>query len=291
MELNVETIRFNYIFAILGFVLDIICVLNIQTLSILLDLVALYGTITCLTGLLGLLGIWLFDKDYIVAAAQYLICGLAGIIIGVTTAGVVGFVLFLIASILAVVEKDKSKMNNKTTTSNVHYFNEENPTENTETTIKPGNNKKLWAIPIISIIILVAVHGAIGMTVNSGSSSSGDTIIASLGPSGVEISNFNIVSEGYSMYTVSCDLTPKKSYDYLEMDVKLYDESGAQINGNTLAWNSNDVAANQLIKASGSVFVDNQKSVPKRAEIFVYENAIDSSDSSNAIYSQNVTIN
>ena len=90
--------------------------------------------------------------------------------------------------------------------------------------------KNVFALIIGLIVICVAVVGLFSLisstnTVNTSNQNNNNNNISN----NLEVSDISIVSEGYSMYTVSCDLTPKIDYDYLEMQVIFYDSNNAVI--------------------------------------------------------------
>ncbi|RAP46625.1 MAG: hypothetical protein BZ136_07375 [Methanosphaera sp. rholeuAM74] len=104
----------------------------------------------------------------------------------------------------------------------------------------------------------------------------------------LNVSNIEIKSEGYSMYKVNCDLTPKKDFNYLEMEVIFYDSSDAVVGKSPLAWNINDAKKDQLIKVSGNALTDDSSARPVKAEVKFKDSSFSSSD--DAIYSENVTM-
>lgn len=266
--------KINPILAILGFVFGIFGALAAYCLSGIDTELITNGSIALISGILGLVGIWLFDKDYRISSVQYIISGI-GILIGVSLFGVLGFIFYVIAAIVSFVEKDKAKpatVNNN----NTHYFGD---TPQPPVTQKNGD-VRLWLVPVISfiIIILVAVGGSL----------SHDAELAQK-TSSLEVSNVTIKSEGYSMYTVSCDLTPKMNYSYLEMVVVFYDSNGAVIGKSPIVWNTNNPAKDQLIKVSGTAMTSNSNTVPARAELYFYDDAL-KSDPEDAVFVKNVTI-
>lgn len=105
---------------------------------------------------------------------------------------------------------------------------------------------------------------------------------------GINVTDIKISSEGYGLYDVSCQLTPKKDYKYLQMVVIFYDKDGAVIEKNSLAWNTNDPQKDQLIKVSGDCYVSGS-SKPARAEVFFTDESF-STDIKDAIYAENVTM-
>jgi hypothetical protein len=105
----------------------------------------------------------------------------------------------------------------------------------------------------------------------------------------LNVSDITIVSEGYSMYKVNCELTPKKDFNYLEMQVIFYDSSDAVIGKSALVWNTNNPAKDQLIKVSGTAMTDDASSTPARAEVYFVDTAFGSTKD-DAIFIQNVTM-
>ena len=85
-------------------------------------------------------------------------------------------------------------------------------------------------------------------------------IIGSMSPStpqtNPKITDLSIQSEGYGAYSVSGTLTPDKDYDYLEMVVVFYDDSGAVIDKSPLVWNMNDIQKDQIVKINGNAYVN-----------------------------------
>lgn len=57
--------------------------------------------------ILGILGVWLMDKDNKIAAAQYLVAGI-GVLVGIGGFGVLGFIFFIIAALLAFRDSPKT---------------------------------------------------------------------------------------------------------------------------------------------------------------------------------------
>ncbi|RAP54822.1 MAG: hypothetical protein BZ137_00185 [Methanosphaera sp. rholeuAM130] len=105
----------------------------------------------------------------------------------------------------------------------------------------------------------------------------------------LNVSDITIVSEGYSMYKVNCEVTPKKDFSYLEMQVIFYDNDDAVIGKSSLVWNVNDPEKDQLMKVSGTAMTDDASSTPARAEVYFVDSAFGSTKD-DAIYIQNVTM-
>lgn len=131
------------------------------------------------------------------------------------------------------------------------------------------------------IVIVIIILGILCIVATSSDTTPQET---------VNVTNLNVVSEGYGLYTVTCDLTPKQNYSYLEMEVVFYDSNDAVIGKSPLAWNINSPAKDQLIKVSGTATTNSQNTKPARAEVFIFD-SVSTDDPSQAIFSQNVTMN
>ncbi|AWX31600.1 hypothetical protein [Methanosphaera sp. BMS] len=105
----------------------------------------------------------------------------------------------------------------------------------------------------------------------------------------LNVSDITITSEGYSMYKVNCEVTPKKDFSYLEMQVIFYDSDDAVVGKSSLVWNVNDPEKDQLMKVSGTAMTDDASSRPARAEVYFVDSAFGSTKD-DAIYVQNVTM-
>lgn len=100
------------------------------------------------------------------------------------------------------------------------------------------------------------------------------------------IDDLKIDDEGYGMYDVTCNLKSDKDFNYLEMVVVFYDESGAIIEKSPLVWNMNDVPKDQTIKVSGSAFINGDES-PAKAEVYIFDDSLET-DLDKAIFNQTV---
>lgn len=268
--------KLNPIFALIGFIFGVIGALIAYSFSGFGSELITNGSIALISGIVGLVGIWLFDKDYKIACVQYIIGGL-GILVGVSAFGILGFAFYLIAAILTFIEKDKSASATIATT-NGHFFGD---SQDTVPIKKVHSDPKLWIIPAISfiIILLVGVGGQLSYEAEVKEKATS-----------LEVTNISIKSEGYGLYDVGCDITPKTQYDYLEMEVIFYDSGNSIIGKNSLVWNTNNPTENQLIKVSGTATINNQNLKPARAELYFYD-SVSTNDPEDAIYIKNVTIN
>lgn len=138
------------------------------------------------------------------------------------------------------------------------------------------NRKIVFALMLLFTLVLASSVVSAGFF---DSSSSDD----------LNVSDIKIVSEGYSMYKVNCEVTPKKEYDYLQMGVIFYDSSDAVIGKSSLAWNVDHPTKNQLMKVSGTAMTDDYSTTPVRAEVYFVDSALDTSIE-HAVYAENVTM-
>lgn len=225
------------------------------------------GIIAIIASCYGLIGVWLFNKNYKISIAMYVVAGIC-VLIGVSLFGVLGFMLYIVAAIVAYVEKYKATY--ELSDVNVHYFG--NNVQVEQAPLKKDTNN-FWLIPFSLVVILIILLFASNV---GNPFESTDTL---------EISNLSITSEGYSMYTISCDLVPKKDYDYLVMQVIFYNANNAVIGKNSLVWNMEDPVKNETIKVSGTATTNSATDVPSRAEIYFYDSAL-SSNTTDAVYHQ-----
>lgn len=278
-------IKINYILAILGAILAIYACTLAGVLSIFLIDFAVVGLIVLILGIIGLTGIYFYSKSkYKTAALIYLITGILIILLLTIDASVFSSISYILAAIFAYYEgrRDENSMpgnnynpNNQTG----YYFNSEGQPQ-PQYNNSPGNNGSSFDVKLVVIpvaIILVILVGIIAYNMTS------DTTT-------LNVSNIQIKSEGYSMYTVSCDMIPNKDYNYLGLVVVFYDSNGAEIGKSPLVWNINNPTKNQTIKVSGTAMTSNSNLKPARAELFFFDKSF-TTDAKDAIYSQNVTIN
>lgn len=106
--------------------------------------------------------------------------------------------------------------------------------------------------------------------------------------SDLNVTDISIKDEGYSMYEVSCQITPKKDFKYLGMIAIFYDSDDAVIEKSSYLWNTNEPAKDQLIKVSGTAYISGNEK-PVRAEVYFVDSALNT-DTKDALYSENVTI-
>ena len=100
------------------------------------------------------------------------------------------------------------------------------------------------------------------------------------------VDDLKISDGGYGMYDVTCNLKADKEFNYLEMVVVFYDDSGATIEKSPLVWIMNNVPKDKTIKVSGSAFI-NGDNTPSKAEVYIFDDSLDT-DLDKAIFNQTV---
>lgn len=137
-----------------------------------------------------------------------------------------------------------------------------------------NTNKKLWAIPILTFILVFAMLIAGGALYQMNAVNS------------VTVGNItqNITDDGYGYYSgdVSGDIHVDANFDYLEVTVNYYDDEGKIIDS-TIGWNEINPDSGKTYKFEGNYF---DKQEPSLAEIKV----VDSSKATTPLYTENITI-
>ena len=194
----------------------------------------------------GLNGILLMEKfdEPLIAAVEFIATG-ALIFMFIGRFGEISTVLFIIAAILALYFKG--------------YY---------------AHNKKLWAIPILTVVLIFVMIIAGGALYHMNAENS------------IEVGNItqNINDDGYGYYNgaVSGDIYVGSNFDYLEVTVDFYDAND-KILYSTIGWNSANPDNGKTYKFEGSYF---DQKPPVKAEIKVIDNV-----GSNApLYSENITL-
>ncbi|RAP54831.1 MAG: hypothetical protein BZ137_00130 [Methanosphaera sp. rholeuAM130] len=233
------------------------------------------GSITLVSSILGLAGIWLFNKDYKIAAAQYIVCGL-GVLIGTSLFGILGFLFYLIAGVVAFMEKDKVGNIAPINPEYVHNFGN---SQTATVQIPQEDNKMLWLVPLASVIIIILVGVIGGLSYENDMNSKAQSI---------EITNVSSdlkASYGYYSGGIQANLKSQRDIDNVQIKAIWYSDSGAQLDETYDTGTISDITANQTYKLNFPYYqsTDNK---PAKAEIQVYE-----SFGSELLYSHNVTFN
>ncbi len=150
-------VEFNKIIAIIGFIFGLIAVYDVSRLAIIITALEGRVIVGIIIGILGLVGIYLFDKDYKIAVVEYILAGF-GLTCTFGDYGIIAFIIFVIAGIIAFFERGKSKANKSSankSAENVHYFGEQ-PQEAVQETGSNGfNTRILWIVPVITLILSI----------------------------------------------------------------------------------------------------------------------------------------
>lgn len=194
----------------------------------------------------GIIGIILMEKldEPLIAAVEFIAAG-ALIFMFIGRFGEISTVLFIIAAILALYLKG--------------YY---------------ANNKKLWAIPILTVVLVFLIIMAGGALYHINAENS------------VTVGNVtqNIKNDGYGYFdgSVSGDIHVDSTFDYLEVTINFYD-SQDKIIQSTIGWNDANPESGKTYTFDGMYFDQKQ---PAKAEIKV----IDSVSSQTPLYTENITI-
>ena len=194
----------------------------------------------------GIIGIYLMEKmdEPLIAAVEFIAAG-ALIFLCIARFGEISAALFMITGVLTLYLKGMY-----------------------------SNNKKLWCIPIITVLLILIILIAGGALSHINAENS------------VTVGNLsqNITNDGYGYYSgyITGDIKVDSSFDYLSVDVDFYDAEGKIITSN-IGWNELNPESGHTYKISSWYF---EQSQPVRAEIKV----VDSAKSTTPLYSENITI-
>jgi len=194
----------------------------------------------------GLIGIILMEKmdEPLIATAEFIVTG-ALIYMFIARFGEISAILFIVAGILTLYLKGMK-----------------------------NNDKKLWAIPILTFVLIFLMIIAGGVIYQANAENS------------IAIGNItqNITDDGYGYYTGELvgDIYVGTNFDYLEVTVNYYDNQDKIIDS-TIGWNEIHPDSDKTYKFNGWYF---EKTQPAKAEIKVF----DSSTSTTPLYTENITI-
>ncbi len=259
----------NYLAIIIGIIFifrSIIISLSFNqiTNSYLLKIIAII-----VASLIAVLGIILFNKDYKITLALYIIA-IIGLILGHYT-GIYPFVFFALALILAYYEKDKSD-NTNLIDSDSHFFGDE-PKE-----IKKVPEKNLKLIPIVSLILIILLSLSItvvsDMEVNDRANA-------------INITDLNAVTAseyGYPQVNITGKLTSSETFDSVSVKTYWYDELGTQISETYDSGIKSEIKKNQTYQLDSHYYGQKDAKMPIKAEIVVKDLKHDQ-----IVYSKNVT--
>lgn len=194
----------------------------------------------------GAIGIFLMEKmnEPIIAAAEFVISG-ALIYMFIGRFGEISAILFIINGILTIYLKG---MHN--------------------------TNKKLWAIPVLTFVLVFVMLIAGGAIYQINAENS--VVVENL--------THNITDDGYGYYTgyVTGDIHIDSNFDYLSVNVDYYDSENKIIDSN-VGWFSFNPQSGNTYKISSWYW---EKTEPVKAKISV----VDSSNDDTPLYTENITI-
>lgn len=196
----------------------------------------------------GCIGIYLFKKqgEYLIAGIEFLITGFL-MFFALSQLALIGTILFIATGILSICLKERK--------------------------IK---DKRMWAAPIVTIVIPIIILILIGGAMAINDSTLGDKI---------HINNVqNGIANSYGSYSgdLKGDISLDSNFDYIELDVKYLDANGKVLNSG-IGWNQNNAQSGQTYQFTSYYYGDEQ---PVKAEISVV-NDVGNND---PIYVQNVTL-
>ena len=222
------------------------------------------GSISLVSSILGLIGIYLYEKDYKIAIAQYVLCG-AGVLIGTSLYGVLGCVFFVLAAILAYVEKDKSGAK-AGRFDEVHFYGDERQIRERYADFphKASKNSIFWAVPVISVILIISV-GVLG-----GLSYQHDLHEKANGIEIINISSDLNVQYGYYSGGVKGILTSQNDINSVQIKGVWYAQDGSQIDQTYDTNILNDIKAGQKYQLNIPYYQSSDKK-PVKVVIEVYE--------------------
>lgn len=257
--------KYNPILAILGFVFGLGGALIAYSMSGLSADLATNGSITLIASILGLIGIYLFEKDYKLAAAQYAICGL-GVLIGTSLMGILGFLLYLIAAVMAYIEREKSGSKSAAFDEVYFYGNEKEIREKyVNFPTNSAKNMVLWAIPIVTVILII-MAGVLGdASYQNDLQNKADSIDIT------DVSSDLQVSYGYYTGGVQGTLISQRDIENVQVKGVWFAEDGSQLDQ---TYDSNiitDIKANQKYQLNIPYYKESSYK-PVKVVIEVYEN-------------------
>ena len=194
----------------------------------------------------GLLGILLMEKldEPLIAAVEFIATG-ALVFMFIGRFGEISTVIFIITAVLTLYFKG-------------HY----------------ANNKKLWLIPVLTVVLIFVLLIAGGALYQMNAENS------------IEVGNItqNIKNDGYGYFNgaVSGDIYVGTNFDYLEVTINFYD-SQDKVLYSTIGWNELHPESGKPYTFEGNYFDQKQ---PVKAEVKV----VDSAKSTTPLYTENITL-
>jgi len=194
----------------------------------------------------GIIGIVLMEKldEPLIAAVEFIATG-ALVFMFIGRFGEISTILFIIAAILTLYFKG--------------YY---------------AHNKKLWLIPILTVVLIfvMIIAGGAFYPMNAVNSIEVGNITENIGDGGY----------GYFNGSVTGDIFVGTNFDYLEVTVNYYDNQDKIIYSG-IAWNDLNPESGKTYHFDGMYFDQKQ---PAKAEVKV----VDSAKSTTPLYTENITI-
>lgn len=196
----------------------------------------------------GCIGIFLFKKqnEYLIAGIEFIITGIL-MCFALSQLALIGTILFVATGVITIFLKERKV-----------------------------KDKKMWAAPVITVVIPIIILILVGGAVAINESTLGDKI---------QISNVqNGITNSYGSYNgdLKGDISLDSDFDYIELDVKYLDANGKVLDSG-IGWNENYAKSGQTYQFTSYYYGDEQ---PVKAEISV----VNSVGDTDPIYVQNVTL-
>lgn len=270
MEVNsLKRYNLNYIAIIIGIVFiarSIIISLsfNQMTNSYILKIITII-----VASLIAVLGIILFNKDYKITMALYVVA-IIGLILGHYT-GIYPFIFFVLALILAHYEKNKSD-NTNLIDSDSHFFGDE-PKE-----IKKVPKKNLKIIPIVSLILVILLSLSINIVSDMEENDRANAITIT------DLKAVSATEYGYPQVNITGKLTSTETFNSVSVKTYWYDELGTQISETYDSGIKSEIKKNQTYQLDSHYYGQKDAKMPIKAEIVVKDLKNDQ-----IVFSKNVT--
>ena len=271
--------KINPILALIACILGFVGVFFAFSSSVFTSDLVIKSSITALAGILGLAGIFLFEKDYKLAIVQYVICAF-GALLALLTYAVPVFVLFIIAAVVTFFEKEKSGNYTEKNVLDAHFFGDESEIRERYNNFPKNttNSTIYWIIPLISVILLLLVGVVGGLIYDNDMESKLDAI---------EITNLSSdIKKSYRNYTggVHGEISSQRDFDNIQVKGKWYSANGTLIDENNDS-NITSIKQNQKIQFN-LPYNKPATDKPAKIEMEVYE-----PNDNMVLYSKNVTFN
>ena len=211
--------KINPIFAIVAFISGMIATLTLLSSPLnTTTIISLTGI--SLSSLFGLLGIYLFEKNYKIAIIQYVLCGILLLSID-NIFELLASIFFILAAIIAYIEREKVEDNLNNFDASELYLNKEE-IENRYPNF-PKNYTPSKYIPLLSIILILSIAFTVGGIYELDNMSKADSIK-------VTDLSYNLNTYfGYTMGSQQLTITSDRDFDLVTIQGVWYDENNTII--------------------------------------------------------------